>query len=69
MTLDLLLVVDLILIKTEVVFKFAERFFDTPAQEIRINGSFNGHCGVIGNQNVNIFIIGIGPFVKYKEDL
>ena len=43
MTLDLFLVTDLVLVETEVVFKFAERFFDAPAQEVSEDRVFDGH--------------------------
>ena len=69
MTLDLFLVTDLVLVEAEVVFEFAERFFDSPAQEISEDSILNGYGKVIGDQDVNIFVIGVRPFIKDKEDL
>ena len=67
--LDLFLVTDLILIKGEVVFKFAERFLDAPAQEISFDDGFRREGQVIGNEDMNIFLIGVRPFIEDKEDL
>ena len=41
-TLDLFLVTDLILIKSEVVFKLTKRLLDAPAQEISFDDGFRG---------------------------
>ena len=69
MTLDLFLIVDLILVKAEVVFKFAEGFFNAPAKQISKYGGLDGHGEIVGDENMNVFIILIGPFIKYEEDL
>ena len=69
MTLDLFLVADLVLVEAEVVFEFAEGLFDAPAQEVSEDGVFNGHSEVIGDEDMNILVIGSGPFVEDEEDL
>ena len=69
MTLDLFLVTDLVLVETEVVFEFSKGFFDSPAQEISEDSILNGHGEVIGDEDVNILVIGSGPFVEDEEDL
>ena len=69
MTLDLFLVADLILVEAEVVFEFAEGFLDTPAQEVSKDGVFDGHGEIVGDEDVNIFVVRIRPFVKDEEDL
>ena len=69
MTLDLFLVTDLILVEAEVVFEFTEGLFDTPAQEVSEDGVFDAEGEVIGDKDMNIFVIGIRPFVKDEEDL
>lgn len=69
MTLDLFLVTDLVLVEAEVVFEFTEGFFDAPAQEVGEDGIFNGEGEVIGDEDVDIIVVGVGPFVEDKEDL
>ena len=68
-TLDLFLVTDLILVEGEVVFEFAEGFFNAPAQEIGFDDGFRGEGKVVGNEDVNVFVIGIRPFIEDKKDL
>ena len=67
--LDLFLVTDLILIEGEVVFKFAERFLDAPAQEISFNDGFRREGQVIGNEDMNVLLIGVRPLIEDKKDL
>ncbi len=69
MTLDLFLVTDLVLVEAEVVFKLAEGLFDAPAQEVGEDGVFDRHGEIVGNKDVDILVIGIGPLVKDEEDL
>lgn len=57
MTLDLFLVTDLILVETEVVFEFAERFFDSPTQEVSEDGIFDGYGKTISNKDVDVLVI------------
>lgn len=59
MTLDLFLVTDLILVEAKVVLKFSERFFDAPAQQVGEDGVFDGDGEIIGDKDVNIFVIGV----------
>ena len=67
--LDLFLMPDLILIKGEVVFEFAEGFFDAPAQQVCFDDGFGRKSEIIGDQDMHIFIVRVRPFVEDKEDL
>ena len=69
MSLDLLLVTDLILVKAEVIFKFAEGFFNAPAKQVGKDGRIDVHGKIIGNEHMGIFIIRIRPFIKDEESL
>ena len=69
MTLDLFLVTDLVLVEAKVVFEFAEGFFDSPAQEASKDGVFDGDGEVVGDKDMDTFIIGVRPLIKDEEDL
>ena len=69
MSLDLLLVTDLILVKAEVVFKLAEGFFNAPAKQVSEDGRFYRHGEIISDEHMNVFIIRISPFIKDEEYL
>ena len=69
MTLNLLLVTDLILVEAKVVFKLSEGFFDAPAQEVGQDDGSGGEGQVVGNEDVNIFIVGIRPFIEDEDDV
>lgn len=67
-TLDLFLVTDLKLVKAEVVFEFAKRFFNAPAQEISFDDSFRRKEEMIGNQDVKIFVVIVVPLIEDEKD-
>ena len=67
-TLDLFLVTDLKLVKGEVVFEFAKRFFNAPAQEISFDDGLGREEEIIGNKDVKIFFIIVGPFIEDEKD-
>jgi len=68
-SLDLLLVTDLILVKAEVIFEFTERFFNAPTKQVSEDGRFDRHGEIISDEHMDIFIIGIRPFIKDEEYL
>ena len=57
MSLDLLLITDLILVKAEVVFQFTKRFFDAPAKQVSKDGCLGGHGEIICDQDMNVFVV------------
>ena len=69
MTLDLFLITDLKLVEAEVVFEFVERFFNAPAQEVIQDGVFGRDGEVVGDEDMDIFVIGVRPFIEDEKDL